>query len=265
MTKLKVLRDVKTLLLSQAAAGGGEGKEEGGGKGGEAGELTVFASLPDMGRVGGLVSSFLSEHLKGELVAEIASSDKPWVSYADGVVKSASDVYKVYYVQQHRLLIFTGDSQPQDPAELHRLCGVLFDYISQVGRVRRLYGAGGYLREQVTGAPRVCGVVNRPELKQVLADAGIEPVGSEITTITWFNGLVLGLASERDIGAIGLFGEIAESAVPQPLAAKSILSAFAKLERIPIDTKPLDQQYESILEEAQKKKEPSSKYGPGIG
>jgi proteasome assembly chaperone (PAC2) family protein len=172
----------------------------------KAGEFTVFASLPDMGRVGGLVSSFLSQHLKTEPVAEIISSDKPWVAY----------------------------------------------------------GAGGYLREQVTGAPKVCGVVNKPELKKVLAKAAIDHVGNEITSITWFNGLILGLAAERGIDAIGLFGEIAETTVPQPLAAKTIISAFSKLEGISIDTKPLDRQYESILEEIQKKKKPS-KFGPGIG
>jgi predicted ATP-grasp superfamily ATP-dependent carboligase len=100
-------------------------------------------------------------------------------------------------------------------------------------------------------------------LKNALEKVGIDPVGSEITTITWFNGLILGLSAERKIDAIGLFGEIAETTVPQPLAAKSILSAFTRLEGIQIDTKPLDQQYESILEEIQKKKEPS-KFGPGI-
>lgn len=229
-----------------------------------AGEFVVFASLPDMGRVGGLVSSFLSQHLKTEQVAEITSSDKPWVSYADGVVKSASDVYKISFDKRHKLLIFTGESQPQDTGELHRLCNILLDYVQSIGKVTRLYGAGGYLREQVTGAPRVCGVVNRPELKKVLAKAGIGLVGSEITSITWFNGLILGLAAERGIDAIGLFGEISETTVPQPLAAKTIISAFAKLENISIDTKPFDRQYESILEEIQKKKEPS-KFGPGIG
>jgi hypothetical protein len=229
-----------------------------------AGEFMVFASLPDMGRVGGLVSSFLSQHLKTEQVAEITSSDKPWVSYADGVVKSASDVYKISYDRRHKLLVFVGESQPQDPGELHRLCNMLLDYVQSLGKVTRLYGAGGYLREQVTGAPRVCGVVNRPELKKVLAKACIDPVGSEITSITWFNGLILGLAAERGIDAVGLFGEIAETTVPQPLAAKAIISAFAKLEGISVDTKPLDRQYESILEEIQKKKEPS-KFGPGIG
>jgi hypothetical protein len=230
----------------------------------KADEFMVFASLPDMGRVGGLVSSFLSQHLKTEQVAKITSSDKPWVSYADGVVKSASDVYKISYDKRYRLLVFTGESQPQDPGELHRLCNMLLDYIQSLGKVTRLYSAGGYLREQATGAPRVCGVVNRPELKKLLAEAGIDPVGNEITSITWFNGLILGLAEERGMDAVGLFGEIAETNVPQPLAAKTIISAFSKLEGMPIDTKPFDRQYESILEEIQKKKEPS-KFGPGIG
>ena len=230
----------------------------------KADKFTLFASLPDMGRVGGLVSSFLSEQLKTDQVAEVISSDKPWVSYADGVVKNASDLYKITYDKNHNLMIFTGESQPQDPGELHRLCNLLLDFVQSLGKVSRLYGAGGYLREQVTGAPRVCGVVNRPELKKILKKASIDPVGNEITSITWFNGLILGLAAERGIDGIGLFGEIAETAVPQPLAAKSIISAFSKLEGISIDTKPLDRQYESILEEIQKKKEPS-KFGPGIG
>jgi len=227
-------------------------------------EFALFASLPDMGRVGGLVSSFLAQNLKCEQVAEMVSSDKPWVSYADGVVKSASDAYKVYFDNEHRMMIFTGESQPQDPGELHALCNTLLDFAQGAGKVTRLYGAGGYLREQLTGAPRVCGVVNKPELKNVLARAGIDLVGPEISSITWFNGVILGLAAERGVDAIGLFGEIAETTVPQPLAAKSILAAFSRLENIPLDTKLLDRQYESILEEAQKKKEPS-KYGPGIG
>jgi hypothetical protein len=227
-------------------------------------DFTVFASLPDMGRVGGLVSSFLAQHLKCEPVAEIVSSYKPWVSYADGVVKSTSDTYKVSYNKSHKLLVLSGESQPQDPGQLYALCNTFLDLVEKTGRPKRLYGAGGYLREQLTGAPRVCGVVNKPELKKVLAKAGIDLVGGEISSITWFNGVILGLAAERGIDAIGLFGEIAETAVPQPLAAKSIISAFSRLEKIPLDTKPLDQQYESILEDIQKNKEPG-KFGPGIG
>jgi proteasome assembly chaperone (PAC2) family protein len=228
------------------------------------GEFTVFASLPDMGRVGGLVSSFLAQNLKCEQVAEISASDKPWVAHADGVVKSAGDTYRIFYDKEHKLLIFTGESQPQDPGQLYTLCNTFLDYAASAGTIRRLYGAGGYLREQLAGAPRVCGVVNRPELKKVLAREGVELVGNEITSITWFNGVILGLAADRGVEAIGLFGEIAETTVPQPLAAKSILSAFSRLENIVLDTKKLDRQYESILEEIQRKKEPTN-FGPGIG
>lgn len=227
-------------------------------------EITIVASLPDMGRVGGLVSSFLSRFLKAELVAELTSVEKPWVAYNDGVVKSVVDVYKVFFDAKRKMLILTGESQPQDPGELSGLCTRFLDYAQSIGKIRMIYGAGGYLREQLTGAPRVCGVVNKPALRKVLERAGIEPVGNEITTITWFNGIILGQGAERGIDAIGLFGEISETATPQPLAAKSILAALARLENLQVDTKPLDQQYESILEEVQKKKDPSS-FGPGIG
>jgi hypothetical protein len=42
------------------------------------------------------------------------------------------------------------------------------------------------------------------------------------------------------------------------------LKAFAKIENIQLDTKGLDKQYESILEDIQKQKEPPN-FRPGIG
>jgi hypothetical protein len=218
--------------------------------------FNVFASLPDMGKVGGLVSAYLAKNLKSECIAVIASNEKPWVSYTDGVVKTVSDLYQLYYDAEHNLLIFTGNSQPQDPTELYQLCKSFLDHIQTIGKIRRLYSAGGYLRQHLTGAPMVCGVVSNPGLKRVLLNSGIDILGQEINTITWFNGLILGLAADRNIEAIGLFGEISETTNPQPLAAKSILKAFAKIENIQLDTKGLDKQYESILEDIQKQKEP---------
>lgn len=39
----------------------------------------LFASLPDIGKVGGIASAYLAENLKTEFVAEIISNEKPWV------------------------------------------------------------------------------------------------------------------------------------------------------------------------------------------
>lgn len=224
----------------------------------------LFASLPDIGKVGGIASSYLAENLKTEFVAEIISDEKPWVSYKNGVARCTVDSYQIYFSEDANLLIFTGNTQPQETRELHKLCNLLLDYTLEVGRVRLLYAAGGYFREQVTGAPRVCGVVNNPDLKSILTKFKIELIGNEIDSITWFNGLILGLARERKVDALGLFGEISETTFPQPLAAKSIVNAFARIEEIPLNTRPLDKQYEAILHGIQNQKS-SQNSSPGIG
>jgi proteasome assembly chaperone (PAC2) family protein len=226
-------------------------------------EFKVFASLPDMGKVGGLVSAYLAQNLRSEYIAEIISTEKPWVLYSDGMVQTSAEVYRIYYDSSNSLLIFTGASQPQAPLELHNLCNILLDYLQTIGNIKILYGAGGYLHEQLAGAPRTRGVVNKPELKKLLKKAEIDPIGNEVKSITWFNGLILALALERDIEAIGLFGEISETTTPQPLAAKSVVKAFAKIENITLDTKLLDKQYESILEDMEKQREPS-RFRPGV-
>ena len=107
----------------------------------------------------------------------------------------------------------------------------------------------------MTGAPKVCRVTNNPELKPQLFNSGIELVGNEISNITLFNGLILGLARQRGIDAIGLFGEISKTDIKQPLAAKSIINAFSKLEKIRIDNKDLDKEYEDLMEDVYNKKE----------
>ena len=153
------------------------------------------------------------------------------------------------------MLIFTGDSQPQESSELYRLCITFLDYVKSIGKIKRLYSAGGYLSDELAGAPKVRGAVNNTYLKKILTKSDIDHIGNEINSITWFNGLILGLAAERNIDALGLFGEISDSSIPQPLAAKSIVKAFARIENIKLDTKLLDREYEIVLEDIKKQKE----------
>jgi len=220
----------------------------------------IIASLPDMGSVGGLVSTFLCNSLSTVHLASILSNEKPWASYSDGIVKNIIDTYKIHYNEKYNMIILTGTTQPQESLELKELCYTFLDYIHKISDIRLLYSTGGYLKTNLTGAPKVCGVVNNEKLKYILKNAGIEFVGNEITTITWFNGVILGTALEYGIDGIGLFGEIPESNLPQPLAAKSILHALANLEKIDLDTKSLDKEYEKVLESRYKEKE-SSKFG----
>jgi len=214
----------------------------------------IFASLPDMGRVGGLVSSFLASNLETEHIANIISNPKPWVNVKDGVIESTRDIYKIYFSDREKLLILTGEMQPEDHRELLELCNTFLDFCSSIGDVKRLYTAGGSLNEMLTGEPRVVGVASKPQLREILVSSDVDTLGSEFTTITWFNGLILGMASDRNIEAIGFYGEISDKSLPQPLAAKSIVKAFAKIEHLSISTKPFDVQYEEVLDHIERNK-----------
>ena len=214
----------------------------------------IFASLPDMGRVGGLVSSFLASNLETKHIANIISNPKPWVNVKDGVIESTRDIYKIYFSDREKLLILTGEMQPEDHRELLELCNTFLDFCSSIGDVKRLYTAGGSLNEMLTGEPRVVGVATKPQLKEILVSSNVDTLGSEFTTITWFNGLILGMASDRNIEAIGFYGEISDKSLPQPLAAKSIVKAFAKIEHLSISTKPFDVQYEEVLDNIERNK-----------
>ena len=214
----------------------------------------IFASLPDMGRVGGLVSSFLASNLETEHIANIISNPKPWVNVKDGVVESTRDIYKIYFSDREKLVILTGEMQPEDHRELLELCNTFLDFCSSIGDVKRLYTAGGSLNEMLTGEPRVVGVATKPQLREILVSSDVDTLGSEFTTITWFNGLILGMASDRNIEAIGFYGEISDKSLPQPLAAKSIVKAFAKIEHLSISTKPFDVQYEEVLDHIERNK-----------
>jgi uncharacterized protein len=214
----------------------------------------IFASLPDMGRVGGLVSSFLASNLETEHIANIISNPKPWVNVKDGVIESTRDIYKIYFSDREKLLILTGEMQPEDHRELLELCNTFLDFCSSIGDVKRLYTAGGSLNEMLTGEPRVVGVATKPQLRDILVSSDVDTLGSEFTTITWFNGLILGMASDRNIEAIGFYGEISDKSLPQPLAAKSIVKAFAKIEHLSISTKPFDVQYEEVLDNIERNK-----------
>lgn len=207
-----------------------------------------------MGRVGGLVSSYLASNLKAEHIANIISSPKPWVSVKDGIIESAKDVYKIFYSESEKILILSGDAQPEDHRELLDLCNAFIDFCLSIGKIKRLYTAGGSLNEMLTGEPRVVGVTTKLELRKILEDANVDTLGSEFTTITWFNGLILGIASDRHIEAIGFYGEISDKTLPQPLAAKSIVKAFSRIEGKSISTKLFDAQYEEVLDHIERNK-----------
>lgn len=186
-----------------------------------------------MGHVGGLVPRYLVEHLSAKLYAQIHSYDKPYVLCKDGLISHDPSTYKFYYSRRGDLIIMTGDEQPTDSSTLYTLCDAVLDLAQETGKIKRVYTTGGYKRERQVGDPRVYGVANMPRLFKELDKLGIREIGPEISSITWFNGIILGIALKRNIEAVGLYGEIDDPAVPQEKAARSVLKAIVALLSLP--------------------------------
>ncbi len=228
-----------------------------------------FASLPDMGKVGGLVTEHLIRELQVEKFAEIEIFEKPWVKNEKGVVKPVIDTYEFYVNYENNVIMMTGKEQPQDPSNLFNLCLSTFNIIKNIGVPKIIYTAGGYHQPQLAHAPRVYAVSTDSETVIKLKNLGINIFDTEIEVITWFNGVILGVAGEMNFKAVGLFGEIMETNERQPLAAKSILKVFSIIENIPIKTDDFDLEYENQMLSKSKRngtdREASKKSGPGIG
>jgi proteasome assembly chaperone (PAC2) family protein len=231
--------------------------------------FVVFASLPDMGKVGGLVSEHLIKELQVEKFAEIRIFEKPWVKNERGLVKPVLDTFDFYVNYENKVIIMMGKEQPQDPNNLFNLCLSTFNIIKDIGVPKIIYTSGGYHQPQLAQAPRVYAVSTDKETIVKLKNLGINIFDKEIEVITWFNGVVLGVASEMKFKAIGLFGEIMETNEKQPLAAKSVLKVFSSLENIAINTDEFDSEYENQMLDRNKRNDvdskTSNKSGPGIG
>ncbi|MEM2760669.1 MAG: PAC2 family protein [Nitrososphaerales archaeon] len=224
-------------------------------------DIILVASLPDMGRVGGLVSGFLAKQLDAKLVAEIESVEKPWVKYENGIVSLHIDMYRIYADKQNSMIIFTGDTQPQDTHELYALCHLLLDTLQEYGNIKRLYSAGGYLKQEVLGDPKVYGTANNTDLLKELEKYNVQRLGSEINSVTWFNGLILGFAAKRNIQGLGLFAEIDNPNVPQNAAARSIVKVIARMINTEINTKGLEVQEDVAPNDVTKER---TGFTPGI-
>ena len=186
-----------------------------------------------MGTVGGLVPKLLIEHLGAKLFAEIRTVDKPYVLCKDGLITHDPTVYRLYNSVKGHLVIATGDEQPSDVRTLYALCDSVLDVAGEVGKIKRVYTSGGYYRERLIGEPKVYGVANKRSLLTELDRLGIREIGSEISSITWFNGLILGAAARRGIDAVGLYGELDDPKIPQPRAANSVLKALVTMLSLP--------------------------------
>ena len=221
-------------------------------------DIILISSLPDMGKVGGLVTQHLSKKLDVKKAAQIFLADKPWINIKDGLVNLPTDEYYLAVDEKNSIVIFTGQNQPQEPGTVFKIANKVLDTVNQMGNIKMVISAGGYLPSEVGKGDAVYGVATNPTTMDVLKSNNVKPLSAEVKSITWFNGIILGITKNKNLDGIGLFGEIVDTESPQYKAASNIIKVIGKLLKLEIETKELD---DKVIDKPVEIK----KDGPGIG
>ena len=221
-------------------------------------DIVLISSLPDMGKVGGLVTQHIIKKLDAKKAAQIFLADKPWVNLKEGLVNLPSDEYLLAVDKKNSIVIFTGENQPQEPRTVFKIANKVLDTVTQMGNIKMVISAGGYLPSEGDKGNAVFGVATNSSSMDLLKSNNVKPLASEVKSITWFNGVILGISKRKNIDGIGLFGEIVDAESPQYKAASNILKVIGKILKIEIGTKELD---DKVVEQPAE----INKDGPGIG
>lgn len=201
----------------------------------------MIAALPDMGNVAGIGVDFLVKKLKAKLFAELYAFWPPAVSYDVGLINYNQSSYKFHYTEKENLVIFSGEFNPSDPRRLFEICYEVADMAKKL-KVETLYSIGAALRQPSPVEPKIFGAATSDKLLNLLKKHKITLLDGK-GQITGFNGLILGIALEKNIDSICILGEIDNPNVIQPKAAQMILSTLLQLLKVePIDMKDLEEE-----------------------
>lgn len=221
-------------------------------------DITFIGALPDMGRVGGLVTSHLVQKLNTTKIADIILQDKPWINQQKGIINLPNDKYELWIDKDNKIVIFTGNNQPHESASVMNLTEQVMKKIQDIGRIKLIITAGGYLPAEDENNQEVFGVATDNHILDKLKQVGVSPMGPDVSSITWFNGLILGFAKKKGLDGIGLFGMISDSESPQFETVSNIVKIIEKITQTKIDTSELDKK-------AIPTKKEENREGPGIG
>ena len=206
---------------------------------------SLVAAWPGMGGVAIVAAKYLKEKLGAEELGEIEPYDffsPSVVSIKNSMVEEPEFPESKFFVGKsgagNDLMIFTGDAQP--PMKGYRFANLVLD-VAQKFKVERIYTlAAAPTHIYHTRKPRVLGVATEPELASQLEDYGVNLMGSG--GISGMNGLLLGVAKERNMKGVCLLGEIPVyiTQIANPKSSKAVLEVLTRMLDIEIDMTEID-------------------------
>lgn len=195
----------------------------------------------DAGLVGISAVDYLNDKLGAEEFGEIEPhgfSLLPHISVKGGVLQEIEYAANSFYYWENKKstsdLIILGSKPPA--INHYEFANLILD-VAELFDVSRIYTVGGiYANIAHTTKSRVFAIINNPRLKKYLTHYDVE-LGLNYRGPSSINGLVLGVAQQRNIEGISLWGRvpgyISEIANPQVCAA--VLRVLTNMLGIDID------------------------------
>jgi proteasome assembly chaperone (PAC2) family protein len=221
----------------------------------------ILAAWPGVGNVSMIVASYLLRKLDFKELGEIDPSyffDPVGVVVKDNVVEEPKfPQSKFYYLKTagkgSDLIVFIGEDQPA--AKGYELAKCVLDIADKFEAVRIITCAAAMTRIHHTESPGVLGVATSQPAAAIFKKYNLIHAGN--LQIAGLNGLLLGVAKERDIDGICLLGEVPVYAtrIQNPMAALSVLEVLTTMLGVEVD---LDELAQLAVETKQRMKQVAS-------
>jgi len=207
----------------------------------------MVAAWPGIGDVSIIVATYLKRKLEFKELGEIEAShffDPIGVVVKDNVVEAPQFPESKFYYWKNKkggsdIVLFIGEDQPA--AKAYELANCVLD-VGLSLQAKRIYTCAAALtRIHHTEQPRVWGAATNQPVAEDLKRYNLLERGN--LQISGLNGLLLGVAKEKDIEGVCLLGEVPMYAtrIQNPMAALVVLEVLAKMLAIEIDTVELAQ------------------------
>jgi len=215
----------------------------------------LLAAWPGVGNVSIIIATYLTSKLNFKDLAVIEPVnffDPTGVLVEDSIIEAPQFPQSRFFYRKNDdktksdLILFVGDDQPAGKS--YDLANTILD-VGLRFHVQRVYTCAAALtRIHHTEAPKVWGVATNQAMVQELKRLNLKQKGN--LQIAGLNGLLLGVAKEREIDGMCLLGEVPmyASRMPNPIAALAVLKTLSKMLEFEIDLADLSRLAEETRE-----------------
>ncbi len=218
----------------------------------------MLASWPGIGDVSLIVARYLREKLNAEEIGEIRAVkffEPVGVIVENNVVESPRfPESKFYYWQDNKsekgLVLFIGEEQPGSKG--YELVNCVLD-VAQRLKVQMVYSCAAAVTQiHHSEESKVWGVATTHELVDQLKKYNVVLRGD--LRIAGLNGLILGMAKERDMEGICLLGEVPAyvTQIASPKASLAVLEVLTEMLGIELDLTELSHVAKQANEEMER-------------